>query len=239
MSTLTLTKHAHALVTLERDGAKAVVDPGNFASDAELDEAFAGATLLLITHVHPDHVDVSRVVERLAARPGLPVLAPQPVLDALEEAGADPAAFTEATGEGRRELGGFGIREHGGQHALIHLLIPLERNVGYLIDGAVFHPGDALSIPPFAQEARIPVLLAPTFTPWARLQEVMDFIAAVNAERALPIHDGPLTGPGSEFATGVVDKVASRYATRLEHWVPGDTRTVESGRGQRSSNSPA
>lgn len=239
MSTLTLTKLAHALVTLEREGAKAVVDPGNFTSDAELDAAFDAATLLLVTHVHPDHVDVPRVVERLAARPGLPVLAPRPVLEALESEGADPAAFTEATGEGRREIGGFEIREHGGQHALIHLLIPLERNVGYLIDGAVFHPGDALSIPPFAQESRIPVLLAPTFTPWARLQEVMDFIAAVNPELALPIHNAPLSEAGSEFASGIVDKVASRYAARFEHWAPGDTRTVESRRGQRSSNSPA
>lgn len=227
---LTVTKFTHAMVTLEKSGRKAVVDPGNFASDAEFQAAFEGAELLLVTHIHPDHLDPERTAAQLAARPEVTVLAPAPVLQALEKQGIDPARLIEATGDGEHEIAGFSIREHGGQHALIHLLIPLERNVGYLVDGAVFHPGDALSIPPFAQEKQIEILLVPVFTPWARLQEVMDYIAAVGAAHALPIHDGPLTGEGSEFATGIVAKVAEKYRTHWEHWAPGDSRTAQSKR---------
>ena len=35
----------------------------------------------------------------------------------------------------------------GGQHALIHPAIPMIANLGYLVDGSVYHPGDSFTVP--------------------------------------------------------------------------------------------
>jgi L-ascorbate metabolism protein UlaG (beta-lactamase superfamily) len=221
-----VTKGAHALVSIEARGHRAVVDPGVFASDAELDAALDGASLLLITHVHPDHIDVERVAPRIAEAEDLRVLAPAPVLTALLEAGVPDALLLEATGSGDREVGGFRIREHGGQHALIHLLIPLERNVGYFIDELIFHPGDALSIPPSVQNERLELLLVPTYTPWARASEVGDFVAALHPVQARPIHNGPFSEQGSQFGTRIINNIVTHYDTAWEHWADGDSLTI-------------
>ena len=45
-----LTKHEHACVVLEKDGASIVIDPGSFSSGAA--EIIAGADAILITHEH-------------------------------------------------------------------------------------------------------------------------------------------------------------------------------------------
>ena len=48
------------------------------------------------------------------------------------------------------------MRTFGGQHALIHPSIPIVANVGYLIDDAVYHPGDSFIVPPSAVETAAP-----------------------------------------------------------------------------------
>lgn len=46
-----LTKHEHACVVLEKDGAKIVIDPGSFSSGAA--EIIAGVDAILVTHEVP------------------------------------------------------------------------------------------------------------------------------------------------------------------------------------------
>ena len=54
-----LTKHEHACVVLEKDGASIVIDPGSFSSGAA--EIIAGADAILVTHEHMDHVNEAAV----------------------------------------------------------------------------------------------------------------------------------------------------------------------------------
>ncbi len=69
-----LTKHEHACVVLEKDGASVVIDPGSFSADAA--GIIAGADAILITHEHFDHVSPEAINEALTARPDLKVYAP-------------------------------------------------------------------------------------------------------------------------------------------------------------------
>lgn len=41
-------------------------------------------------------------------------------------------------------VAGFDVQVHGEWHAVIHPDVPRMPNVGFLVDGLVFHPGDAL-----------------------------------------------------------------------------------------------
>ena len=52
-----ITKFGHACVRIEHDGQVVVIDPGAFTER----EAVDGATAVLVTHEHVDHLDVDHL----------------------------------------------------------------------------------------------------------------------------------------------------------------------------------
>jgi len=57
-------KYPHSCVRLEKDGRVLVLDPGVWSEPS----ALRGASAVLVTHEHADHVDALRL-----AGPGVPV----------------------------------------------------------------------------------------------------------------------------------------------------------------------
>jgi L-ascorbate metabolism protein UlaG (beta-lactamase superfamily) len=191
-----LTKWTHACVTLEKDTGKLVLDPGGFSETAA---ALAGATAVLVTHEHADHLEPDAVRAALTADPSLTLHAPQAVADRFAEFGD---RVTTVAGGTAFDVAGFSVRTFGDQHALIHPRIPVIANVGYLVDDDVFHPGDSFTVP----EAAVTTLLLPSSAPWAKLSEVIDYAVAVRAQRTLPIHEAVY----SDFAQALVNGLAEQ-----------------------------
>ncbi|MHA7238308.1 MBL fold metallo-hydrolase [Arthrobacter sp. TMS1-12-1] len=208
-----LTKYSHSCVRLEQDGSVLVVDPGTFS---EVEEALAGAGAVLVTHEHPDHIAVDRVVAVLAADPSVEVWAPQAVVDSVREGLGDAAGerIHPVTGGEEFLAAGFRVRTFGGQHALIHPLIPVIANVGYLIDESVYHPGDSLIVP---DGIGVETLLVPVHAPWSKLAEVVDFVLSVRAPRAFQIHDALLNEAGLGLVEGHITRLGARYGTSFQH----------------------
>lgn len=186
MSTLQITKYAHATVTLSRGGSTVLLDPGVFTAEAA--ELLAAADALLITHDHPDHIDVDAVRAALTARPELPLHTTAEVAALLGDlAGratiAEPGTtFTAA---------GLEVRAVGGQHAVIHGDLPAMSNVGFVVED-VYHPGDSYDVP----GVEVDTLLLPTSGPWAKVGEGVDFVRAVAPRRSVQIHDALLSDLG-------------------------------------------
>lgn len=208
-----LTKFTHSCVRLEQDGAVLVIDPGSFS---EVEEALAGAAAVLVTHEHADHIDIDRVVAVLAADGSAGLWAPQGVADAVTRALGDAAGdrIHAVAGGEAFSAAGFDVRTFGGQHALIHPLIPLVANVGFLVGGAVYHPGDSFVVP---DGVEVGTLLVPVHAPWSKLAEVVDFVASVRAPRAFQIHDALLNGTGLGMVEGHVTRLGGRYGTTFRH----------------------
>jgi L-ascorbate metabolism protein UlaG (beta-lactamase superfamily) len=190
-----LTKHEHACVVLEKDGALIVIDPGSFSPGAA--EIIDGADAILLTHEHMDHVNEAAINGALAARPDLRLYAPASVggmFAAYQDQFTPVAAGDELT------LGSFAITVHGSEHKPIHQDIPVIPNVGYLIDGSVYHPGDAYYVP----EVPVSVLLLATSGPWMRFGEAADYVRAVRPQQIVQIHEMLLSDIGLYLASNLL-----------------------------------
>jgi L-ascorbate metabolism protein UlaG (beta-lactamase superfamily) len=154
-------------------------------------ELLAGTNTVLITHEHFDHCNEEAITAALDARPELRVFAPSAVTSRWPGRESQVTAVTPGD---TFEAGGFEIAVFGGTHALLHADIPRIVNVGYLIDGAVYHPGDSYESPP----AEVHTLLMPTSGPWARIAEAVDFVRAVRPQALVQIHDMLLSEIGQQ-----------------------------------------
>lgn len=175
-------KKRHACVRLEKDGRVLVIDPGVFSEE----DAAVGADVVLVTHEHADHFNEDRLRAALEANPAAELWTLRSVADQVSAAFpgrvhtvGDGDAFTAA---------GFDVRVYGELHAVIHPDIPRITNVGYLVDGAVFHPGDALTVP----DHPVDTLLLPVMAPWNKISEVIDYVREVRPRRSIDVHDALL-----------------------------------------------
>jgi L-ascorbate metabolism protein UlaG (beta-lactamase superfamily) len=173
-----LTKLVHACVRLEKDGGALVIDPGVWAAPGTLD----GADAVLITHEHFDHLDADALRAAMTAHPGLELWTNTSVAGQFTEF----AGRVHGVRPGQEfSAAGFGVHVYGEQHALIHRDIPIVANTGFLVDGTVFHPGDALTVP----EEEVPVLLVPAGAPWLKTGEMIDYVREVRPRQGFAIHD--------------------------------------------------
>ena len=208
-----MTKLGHACVRLEEDGTALVIDPGTW-SDA--DSALAGASAVLITHEHPDHLDADAVREALSGNPGLELWANESVTAQFADFGGrvhtvrQGDAFTAA---------GFDVHVYGREHALIHRDIPLVANTGFAVGGEVFHPGDSLTVP----EDRVPTLLLPVVAPWLKTSEMIDYVREVAPQRAYAIHDGLLNANGLGLTQRMLLVAAQPTGADYVRLEPGQT----------------
>jgi L-ascorbate metabolism protein UlaG (beta-lactamase superfamily) len=186
MAGMKLTKKGHACVRLEKDDQVLVIDPGGFSEP----DAAVGADAVLVTHEHPDHFAPDRLRAALEANPAARIWTLRSVADQL--AAAFPGRVT-TIGEGDNFTAvGFDVEVHGQLHAVIHPDLPRITNVGFLLDGSVFHPGDALTVPGRPVET----LLLPLHAPWSKFSEVADYVRELAPSRAYAVHDGLLNDDG-------------------------------------------
>lgn len=218
--TIELTTWGQSAVRLERDGRRLVFDPGDL-SDLDVLE---GADVVLVTHEHHDHVDIGAVTSHLSERPQAHVWSTRAVVSALVEAGADEHRTHVAVPDQSFNAAGFRVRVLGGEHAVIHADFSGLENVGYLVDGAVLHPGDAFTEPP--ADASVDVLLLPVWGPWLKFSDTVDYFRAVEPKSMIPIHDELVTAAGRAFTdqlmshvTGNIDyrRLAPRGRDRLNN----------------------
>ncbi|MFD5036619.1 MBL fold metallo-hydrolase [Streptomyces sp. NPDC058377] len=208
-SSLTLTKKIHSCVRLERNGRTLVIDPGGFAED----DAAVGADAILVTHEHPDHFNEARLRAALDADPAVQVWTLRSVAEQLS------AAFpgrVHTVGHGDTfTAAGLDVQVHGELHAVIHPDIPRITNIGFLVDGSVFHPGDAFTVP----DRPVDTLMLPVMAPWNKISEVIDYVREVKPRRAIDIHDALLT----DLARPIYDtQIGSLGGTDHGRLAPGD-----------------
>ena len=186
-----LTKLGHSCLLVEEGGARLLLDPGTLSGGFE---ELEGLTAVLFTHQHADHLDQARLRGLLDRNPRARVISDQGSAEPLGQAGVE----VEVVADGQElDVGGVGVRVAGRDHAVIHPDIPVVPNVGYLIGGRLFHPGDAFTVPGRPVE----VLAVPAAAPWLKLSEAVDYLRRVAPRVAVPVHEKVLSeaGIGSHY----------------------------------------
>ncbi|MDJ1134500.1 MBL fold metallo-hydrolase [Streptomyces iconiensis] len=205
-----LTKFGHACVRIEKNGRRLVVDPGGLTGPEALD----GADAVLVTHEHFDHFSEEALRRAARDNPALRIWTNTAVARRLDGLGGrvtavgEGAAFTAA---------GFDVGVLGTWHAVIHPDIPRVGNIGFLIDGALFHPGDALTVPDVA----VDTLLLPVHGPWSTTGQLIDYVREVGPRQVCAIHDGALNDVGATMVGGLLGDNGPGIGARYHHLPAG------------------
>jgi L-ascorbate metabolism protein UlaG (beta-lactamase superfamily) len=209
-----LTKLGHSCVRLEKNGARLVIDPGVWSGP----DVLAGASAVLVTHEHNDHLDDGAVRAALTADPDLQLWANETVAGQFAQFGDR----VHEVGHGDVfSAAGFDVHVYGTDHAVIDRVMPVIRNTGFAVDGQVFHPGDSFTVP----DERVPVLLVPVTAPWLKFSEVADYIRTVGPERGFWIHDALVNDKTAHLLTNLLT-LAPAKSGPASYLVPGTSVEV-------------
>jgi L-ascorbate metabolism protein UlaG (beta-lactamase superfamily) len=202
-----LTRLGHACLLVET-GARLLIDPGTMSDF----DAVRDLDAVLVTHQHPDHLDLARLGALLAANPGARLVVDADTAAAVARL---PAHVVARPGD-RLTVGAATVDVLGGLHAAVYGDVPGCANAAYLVDGgAFFHPGDSFEVPPVP----VDVLAVAVDGPWLKLSEAVDYVRAVNPRVAVPMHEGETVDP-------------DKYAGMLGAFGPESTLVRQLSRGE-------
>ena len=210
-----LNKFGHACIRVDKDDQHLLIDPGVFTDPSALD----GATAVLVTHEHADHFAEGPLRAAAEADPALHIWTNAAVAGQLT--GFGDRVHTVGHGDAFTAAG-FDIRVHGTWHAEIHPDIPRITNIGFLVDGALFHPGDALTVP----DEEVDTLMLPVHAPWSRIGQLIDYVREVHPRQTYALHDALLNDNGLGLVNRLLGDGGPGIGATYSRIVPGESVTV-------------
>lgn len=194
-----ITKYGHACLDIRDDGGRLIVDPGVWTDQLP---DYAGVTAVVITHVHADHLDESKVLKIVEQNPNVPIFCTEQAADKLSE---DFNTIVPTIGT-EHSAGPFTLEFFGGMHALIMDGMPQDQNFGVLVNGTLYYPGDSLTPCPKPHQ----VLAVASVAPWLKLSEAADFIRHDTAQIVFPTHNAIVNDIGNNMLNQMLGKVAEQ-----------------------------
>lgn len=204
-----LTHLGHAALLVEMSDTRILIDPGNFTAGWE---ELRDLDAVLVTHQHPDHLDLDRLPQLLAANKNADLLVDTGTAQVLREKGIDAIVHNGSP----HAVRGGGVRVHpvGDLHAVINEAIPRIPNIGVRLEAEgeprLYVTGDALDGDP----GEIDVVAFALAAPWCASKETTAFLKRLDAPVAVPVHDAILTPAGRQLYLTQASKFGGEH-TRL------------------------
>lgn len=173
-----VTKYPQSCLIVEKDGKRALIDPGSLVSAKFKALDLMPVDLILITHEHADHADPA-LIDDLTATKKIPVIANASTKKVFGD------KITQVVEDGETiSLAGFEITAKELPHCLMVNGDAGPQNTGFVIDKTFFHPGDGIEISGLkVDDAAVPIA-GPDISP----KDVHGFIMALGCKKIIPIH---------------------------------------------------
>ena len=180
-----ITKYIHSCLLLEQDGEQLLFDPGTFTfvDGAVTPDTFKNVSTVVITHQHPDHLDV-KALQEIVRLSGAAVLSTPEVADQLKPYGLK----VQVVEEGTLQVGAFQLEAVSVPHEPI-LDSELPQMLAFFINGKVLNPADSFS-PILQKFKRVELLILPVIAPFLTELRVAEFARQLEPQQILPVHDG-------------------------------------------------
>lgn len=179
-----LTKLEHSGIVLEKNGKKLVFDPVEYA---ETLPELTNVVAIVLTHVHPDHLQTERISAIMDLNPEAKIFAPEDAASIL------PNAILVAGGD-EAEVEGFQLKFFGKDHASVLAgKVPCQ-NVGVVVDDKLTNPGDSFDL--LELNGAVEALLVPEVAPWTKMSETVEFMKIAKPKFVIPVHDAILSPMG-------------------------------------------
>jgi len=210
---LRVTRHEQSFLSVAADGGRLLIDPGSFTPEVDAQ----GVAAVVITHGHADHWTPGHLSAIRAANPMVRIFAPADVAELAD--GFDLDAVNPGD---RFEAGPFSLEFVGGEHAPVLTGSHMGANVGVIVNGALYHPGDAYDLPGRPVRA----LAVPTGGPWAKVSESVDMMLAAGAPLTFNIHDETLSPAGRGMWKNIFTAAAEARGLTYVDLDPGESVTL-------------
>ena len=205
-----LTHFGHAAVLVETtNGNKALIDPGTYSRGFE---GLLDLDLILVTHAHPDHLDVARLKALRETNPQAVLVANSEARNAAGESRESDRLVSDSSAF---EVAGVRVEPTGKTHAETHRQLPPVANTGFILDGEVWHPGDAFD----AEPRKVDILLLPVGGPFMKVADAIDFARAVEPRIIVPIHQAGLADIHRQLHYGLLRNLVPAELVVLEEGV--------------------
>jgi len=181
-----ITKFGHCCLFIEEGEVRVLIDPGFFS---EIPASLRNIAVVLITHEHPDHINIDSLETILHNNPQARVLTNSSVGKLLKKENIVYALLEQGQSTAEKNVTIEGV---GNEHGKFHSTIPPIQNTGYLIAGKFFYPGDSFAIPP----KQVEILALPVAGLWMKLEEALDYGLKIKPRVSIPVHEGMLKTPG-------------------------------------------
>lgn len=206
-----VTKYEHACLDITEGNSRLIVDPGVYSHSFT---EFSSVDGLVITHVHGDHCDESKIRAIVAANPDVKIFSTQEVADSLTGV---PVTVVK---QGKTyQITDFDLEFFGELHEVVDPKTPVAENVGVLINNTVYHPGDSYLVidKPFR------FLAAPKSGPWFRVKDALPLFEKSNCQEVFGTHDGLLNEDGQASVDNWYTKFAERNGKTYRTVNPGES----------------
>lgn len=201
-----ITKYPQSHFVIESGSTKIMIDPGTLSFQKYSPEDFRDLNAVLITHTHPDHLDMT-AVKQIASE--IPVYGNGDVVSQLEEG---DVVVTKVEHDREFEVGQVSIRPVDIPHckllycsaekktlkapeisrdkkckvhpALIPETTDGPPNTGFIINDVFFHPGDGIN----PQDFQIYSAAIPINGPTIEFEDAWSLSDSLKAKKIIPMH---------------------------------------------------
>lgn len=206
-------KYEHACLDIMEGNSRLIIDCGKFTTSLT---DFNNIYAVVITHIHGDHFSPQIIKKIIRTNPNVKIFSTEEV---VKEIGTNAEV---ARSEIKYTVGDFTLEFFGELHAEIDPQTPVIQNIGVLVNGKLYYPGDSFTQCPKPFE----VLAVPASAPWLRVGQTIPLIKNSRCQLVFPTHNALFSDIGHTTTNIWLQKFSERSSKTFTYLKSGETVEV-------------